>query len=85
MNKTNSPQLLVNQETQEISIHDAMALAASESAQSNAMKPYSVRLPEGVKEAAQYICERNATDLGTFLRNCAVVLVKDYGLDPDQG
>lgn len=66
------------------SIDHALAEASAASQASVTMKNFSVRLPEDMKEAAQYICERNATDLGTFLRECTRALVADYGLPVDE-
>jgi hypothetical protein len=72
---------MTNTELPELSsfkVDDALAEASSSSKQSDSMKTFSVRLPEDVKEMAQEVCERHATDLGTFLRECAKGLIRDY-------
>lgn len=60
-------------------VHQAMAEASTESGQVPSMKNFSVRLPSDLKAVAQQICERNGTDLGTYLRACTRALVRDYG------
>lgn len=42
---------------------------------------FSVRMPLQLKETAMFICERNATDLGSFLRECTTAMVRDYGVE----
>lgn len=61
-------------------IDSALAAASTASKKQDSMKNFSVRLPEELKAQAQFICERNATDLGTFLRECTKALVRDYGV-----
>ncbi len=61
-------------------IHQCMVAAAFESKRlPEAMTNFSIRLPEGVKDTAMYICKQNCTDLGTFLRECTKSLIRDYG------
>lgn len=60
-------------------VHQALNAASLASANEQTMKNFSVRLPPNVKEKAQAICERHGTDLSTFLRECCVGLLKDFG------
>jgi hypothetical protein len=64
-------------------VHRALAAASQASRTTDKMNNFSVRLPENTKLAAQEICSRHCTDLGTYLRECAKALVADYGI-PDQ-
>lgn len=65
-------------------VHQALAEASAASQAQVSMKNFSVRLPEALKEACQVICERHGTDLGSYLRECARGLVRDYGQEiPD--
>ena len=68
-------------EPKKTDIHECMALASSASKAQAPMVNFSVRLPSEVKDQAIWICERNAPDLGTFLRECAKSLIRDYGAD----
>jgi hypothetical protein len=88
MNHPNPPILSTEEpiEPARTDIHECMVTACSENAtRPAAMINFSVRMPKATKDLCMFICERNATDLGSFLRSCAVALAKDYGAKlPDQ-
>ena len=67
-------------------VHQCMNAAAFESSSASKAKSvnFSVRLPEELKNQAQFICERNCTDLGTYLRECTKALLRDYGATPSE-
>lgn len=71
------------QEPNKTDIHACLAEAAGSDRTGPAMINYSVRLPEGIKNEAKAICERNATDLSTYLRECTKALIRDYGIKQD--
>jgi len=70
----------------ETTIHDCLEAAADSKRTPGATPVFSVRIPEDVKKKAMFICERNVTDLGSYLRQCTLALVEDYGVqvEPDQ-
>lgn len=80
----NQTQDLPALEPDQTTVHQALAEASAAAQNKIASKVFSVRMPEDVKDTAQFICERHGTDLSTFLRLCAVGLVKDYGLDVEE-
>lgn len=60
-------------------VHDALKAASLESKnQKKPMVSSSFKIEEDVKEEVQKICERNGTDMSTFLRKCCLGLVNDY-------
>lgn len=65
-------------------VQEALNEASQASKATESMKNFSVRLPGALKESCQVICERHGTDLGSYLRECARGLVRDYGQEiPD--
>lgn len=66
-------------------VHQCLAEASASSRDDQGpMVGFSVRLPKGLKKLCMFICERNATDLGTYLRQCAKALARDYEMNlPD--
>lgn len=65
-----------------LNIHEVMTKAAETTAiESEPTVPYSFRIRPSVKQAALVICNRNGTDLATYLKTAVEQLVSDYGVD----
>lgn len=67
------------QENELTNVHQALQEAALTSKAEVAMRNRSIRFPDDLWEETAKICERNATDVPTFLRECCKGLCRDYG------
>jgi hypothetical protein len=81
MNHCELPQVI---EPTSTPVHLCLEAASFASKKEGAAVVFSVRLPEPLKKQAQFICEKNLTDLGTYLRECTKALVRDYGVKIDE-
>lgn len=61
-------------------VHECLQSAAASQPSKKAMLNFSTRMPEETRDAAKFICERNGTDLSSYLRECTYALVRDYGV-----
>ena len=65
------------------SVHGALEAARFSSESVRAMNPRSIRFPDLLWEEASRICERHATSLPIFLRECCEGLCRVYGVPTD--
>lgn len=59
-------------------VHDALQSAAFKKNQNNQMISASCKIDQKTKDLADGICEKHATTLSAFLRECCESLVLDY-------
>lgn len=60
------------------SVHDALINAVQASEKKPPLKPYTFKCDEEQIAHAEQICERHATSLSEFLRQCVKGLTSDY-------